>query len=151
MDLLEISQDSILKIEILQWKIIRQLSKRKKQVLEKVGLTSSQFDILFAISYFSNTKTEIIEISLSELSDIDPIITSAILRSLEKKGLIKRHKGTTNKRAVLVELTNTGLNLVKKVSLKMISSDMKMFTNTDIDMDLLISLLKKVYDKLKSE
>lgn len=144
----EILQDPILKMDILMWRVIKLLIKNKKQVLDKFGLTCSQFDILCAVNYFSNFKTEIIQVNLSEKADIDPMTTSTILRNLEKKGLIARHRSTINTRTVLVELTDNGLCLLEQASMEIRSSSKKMYE--DVDRDRLMSQLLKLSDKLNN-
>lgn len=144
----EIAQDPILKMDILMWRVIKLLIKSKKHVLEKFGLTCSQFDILSAINYFSNIKTEIIQINLSEKADIDPMTTSTILRNLEKKGLITRARSTVNTRTVLVELTEDGLNLLKQATMQIKSSNTKIYE--DLDKDRFTSQLLKLSDKLNN-
>jgi len=146
----EIPQDPILKMDILMWQVIKLLIKNKKQILEKFGLTCSQFDILSALNYFSNFKTEIIQIDLSERASIDPMTTSTILRNLERKGLIARQRGTVNTRTVLVELTTDGLNLLNEALLEIKISNKKIFQVIDIDKDLLISQLLKLSNKLNN-
>lgn len=110
----EILQDPQLKVDILMWRVIKLLIKNKKHTLARFNLTCSQFDILFAIYYFSNTKKEIIQIDLSERTETDPMTTSTVLRNLQRKGLITRRRGDVNTRTVIVELTQSGLVLLER-------------------------------------
>jgi len=142
------SQDPVLKMDILMWHVIRLLIKNRKQVLEKFGLTFSQFDILCAVNSFSNYKKEIIQINLSEKTNIDPMTTSTILRNLERKGLISRHRGTVNTRIVLVEITDDGLNVLEQVIAEIRLSSMKIYEN--IDKVRFTSQLLKLSDKLNN-
>jgi len=142
----DISQDAILKMDILMWRVIKLLIKNKKQVLEKFGLTSSQFDILCAVNSFSNNKKGIIQINLSEKTDIDPMTTSTILRNLEKKRLITRHRSAINTRTVLVELTDVGLCLLEEASKQINSVSKKIYEG--IDKDRFMSQLLKLSSKL---
>jgi len=148
MDQKESSQDPILKMDILMWRVIKLLIKNKKHVLEKFGLTCSQFDILYAINYFSNIQTEIIQINLSEKANIDPMTTSTILRNLERKGFITRCRSTVNTRTVLVKLTDTGLSLLEEAFVQIKSSSRKIYE--DIDRDRLSSQLLKLSNKLNN-
>jgi len=148
MDQKRILQDSILKTDILMWRFIKLLVKRKKQVLDKFGLTYSQFDILSAISYFSAIRTEIIQIDLAEKTVIDPMTTSTILRNLEKKRLITRHRNTQNTRTVIVKLTDKGVYLLEEANSQIKLSNMKIYEN--IDSDQLNSQLLKLVDNLNN-
>lgn len=143
-----ILQDPILKIDILIWRVIKLLIKNKKHELERFGLTCSQFDILSAIHYFSNIQKETIQVNLSERADIDPMTTSTILRNLEKKGLITRRRNTVNTRTVLVELTDSGLDLLRKATMQIKISSKRIYK--EMDKEWLISQLLKLSDKLNN-
>jgi len=144
----EILQDPILKMDILVWQVIKLLIRNKKQVLEKFGLTCSQFEILSAINYFSNVKKDIIQIDLSEKAGIDPMTTSTILRNLERKKLISRQRGTVNTRTVLVEITDDGSYLLEQAFAEIRLSDLKIYEN--IDKSWFTAQLLKLSDKLKN-
>jgi len=105
-------------MDILVWYVIKLLIKNKKQILEKHTLTCSQFEILSAIYHFPNKKKGIIQMDLSEKTNIDPATTSMILRNLQKKNLITRQRSPVNTRSILVELTNKGSDVLKKASLQ---------------------------------
>lgn len=140
--------DPVLKMDILMWRVIKLIIRRKKQVLEKFGLTCSQFDILCAINYFSTIKADTIQIDLSEKTAIDPMTTSSILRNLEKKELITRYRSTENTRTVIVHLTDQGRSLLKEAYLEIRLSNMKMYG--DVDNEHLTSQLLKLLDKLNN-
>jgi len=141
-----ILQDPLLKVDILMWRVTKLLIKNKKQILERFSLTCSQFEILSAINYFSRIKKEIIQIDLSEKADIDPMTTSTILRNLEKKKLITRHRSPTNTRTVIVRLTSEGITLLNKAFEQIkLSSDL---IYQEVNKDHLISQLLKLSDKL---
>jgi len=142
------TEDPILKMDILVWRIIKLLIKSKKQTLDRFGLTSSQFDILSAIDHFSKIRTEIIQMDLSEKANIDPMTTSTILRNLEKKGLITRRRNTINTRTVLVELTREGTDTLKKATKQIRQISKKIYEN--VDEEWLKIQLMKISDKLNN-
>jgi len=140
--------DPILKMDILLWRIFKLLIKNKRCALERVDLTCSQFDILFAILYFSLNRTEIIQISLSERTGIDPMTTSTILRNLERKGLVTRCRSTINTRTILVNLTEKGLKLLEQAAKQIKTSCEKIYEN--VDEEELLSQLLKLSEKLNN-
>jgi len=148
MDYHEILQDPILKMDILMWRVIKQFIKTKKQILEKSGLTCSQFDLLSAIQYYSAVKKEIIQIDLSQKTDIDPMTTSTILRNLERKGLVMRQRSTVNTRTILVQLTDRGINLLQQATSEIREAGKNIYQ--DIDKEWMIGQLLKLYDKLNN-
>jgi len=142
-------QDPVLKMDILIWRIFKLLTKNKKQILDSLGLTCSQFEILSAIYYYSVFRTEIIQVDLSEKTEIDPMTTSIILRNLERKELITRCRSTVNTRTVLVKLTEKGSELLKKATMQIRLSCTKLYES--IDKDKLTSQLLKLSEKLNSQ
>lgn len=146
MNQLDVSPNSVFKMDILMWRVIKLFIKNKKHALEKLDLTCSQFEILSAIHYLQDVKTDIIQIELSERTAIDPMTTSTILRNLEKKGLITRQRSTVNTRTVIVELTKDGIKLLEKAY-----HQMKLFSELiykDINEKHLASQLVKLSNKL---
>ena len=74
--------------------------------------------------------------------------TSTILRNLEKKGLITRRRNTVNTRTVLVELTDSGLDLLRKATMQIKISSKRIYK--EMDKEWLISQLLKLSDKLNN-
>lgn len=143
---LDTANDQYLKVNCLMWQVIRQLSKSKKQILDQFELTCSQFEILSAVYQLSAGKEEVIQISLSEKTQIDPMTTSTILRNLEKKGLITRMRGLINTRTVIVRITNEGEKLYTKAFSKISETTELIYQNTNEK--LLTSQLLILSDKL---
>jgi DNA-binding MarR family transcriptional regulator len=111
MENLKTKEKKFSRVDNLMWKVTKLLHKKKKMILEEFDLTCSQFDILTAIYQASINKEEVIQINLSEKTNIDPMTTSTILRNLQKRGLIRRERGLINTRTVEVELTESGKEL----------------------------------------
>lgn len=106
------------KVDNLMWKVTKLLTKKKKMILDEFELTCSQYDILAAIHQSADDSREVIQINLSEKTQIDPMTTSTVLRNLQKRKLIKRERGLINTRTVEVELTSEGKMLYTKAQQK---------------------------------
>lgn len=111
MENLDVKERRISKVDNLMWKVTKLLIKKKKAILDKFDLTCSQFEILGAINQFLEENNEVIQINLSEKTQIDPMTTSTVLRNLQKRGLIQRERGLINTRTVEVKITNSGKDL----------------------------------------
>jgi len=133
-------------VDNLMWKVTKLLAKKKKMILEEFDLTCSQFDILSAIDYFSKNNCEVIQISLSERAQIDPMTTSTVLRNLQKRGLIKRERGLINTRTVEVTLTRKGKELYDRAQQKIENMRTEIYQN--LDQQQLTSQLLILSDKL---
>lgn len=105
-------------IEYLIWRIFKYLQRGKHKLLEEFGITTSQLELLGAIYHISKHDIEVTQILLSQKTGIDPMTTSTILRTLQKKGLINRHKSKTDTRARIVEVTDAGTDLFEKAAVK---------------------------------
>lgn len=139
-------QNQMLKIDLLLWRVFKLFLKDKKQILEQLGLTCSQFEILSAIQYLLNVTPEIIQVDLSEKTSIDPMTTSMILRNLQKKGLVNRYRSTVNTRAVIVEITREGVEVLEKAYQQMKAHSDLIYE--DIDEKSLTAQLVKISEKL---
>jgi len=139
-------KNAMLGIDVLMWRVFKLFLKNKKQILEQLGLTCSQFEILSAIQYLLNVIPEIIQVDLSERTAIDPMTTSMILRNLQKKGLVTRHRSTVNTRAVIVEITEKGTKLLEKAYRRMKIQSKLIYR--DVDERCLTSQLVKISEKL---
>jgi len=143
---IEIKYNADSPVNDLMWQIIRQLIKCKKHILDQFGLTCSQFEILSALYQYTKTKEEIIQIDLSEKTQIDPMTTSTILRNLQKKGMVTRNRSLINTRTVIVGLTPKGRSLHKSALDKICELNNFIYQNTNEK--LLMSQLLILSDKI---
>lgn len=144
----KITNDSYQNVNIIMWQVIKQMYRIKKHDLEQFGLTCSQFEIMSAIYQISKTREEIIQINLSEKTQIDPMTTSTILRNLQRRGLITRERSQTNTRTVIVQITPSGEDLYKRALYKVGKTTEYIYQNTNDK--LLISQLLILSDKLNN-
>lgn len=115
----------------LIWRISKYWQRGKHKLLDEFGLTGTQLELLGAIYHMSNQNIEATQIVLSQETEIDPMTTSTILRNLEKKGLISRRESTTDTRARIVEVTETGAELFSKAITKVKEGQNLLFENID--------------------
>jgi DNA-binding MarR family transcriptional regulator len=120
-------------IGYLIWHIFKYWKKMRQKILDEFGLTGSQMELLGAISYAATHQIEITQIALSQDTEIDPMTTSTLLRNMEKRGLISRHESSTDTRARVVKLTETGMELFTKAVSKIKKEKERLFVNVDID------------------
>lgn len=113
--LTEISNEDI---GYLIWRISKIWQRGKLKILDEFGLTGPQLELLGAIYHLKKLNTETTQIVLSQVTDIDPMTTSTILRNLQKKGLIDRKESKTDTRARIVEITQQGTDISTKAILK---------------------------------
>ncbi len=117
-------------IGYLIWQITKFWQRGKHKTLDEFGLTGSQMEVLGVIYHLRN-EIEITQISLSQKTKIDPMTIFTILKNLEKKGLITRKGSKTDTRARVVELNDSGWELLNKASEKIKQLQEGLFRNID--------------------
>jgi DNA-binding MarR family transcriptional regulator len=111
----------------LLWQITNLWQREIKKALQKYGLTHSQFVLLASTYWFVIHDQQVTQIVLSSHTKIDPMTTSTVLRTLQKKGLIKRQEHGTDTRAKTVELTEQGKKTVKQAIITVEKFDISFF------------------------
>jgi len=98
------------------WQVTTLWQRGVKKVLDSIDVTPPQSVILSSLLFLSKQKESITQIDLSLHSQIDPMTTSTIIRTLERKGFIKRKEHATDTRAKAVLLTSTGTKIAKQAA-----------------------------------
>lgn len=112
----------------LLWQVTNLWQREIKKALEKYDLTHSQFVLMASIHWLSLQGNEVTQILLSSHTKIDPMSTSTVLRTLQKKELIKRQEHSTDTRAKTVSLTENGINIIKQAVVTVENFDREFFS-----------------------
>jgi DNA-binding MarR family transcriptional regulator len=91
----------------LLWKISNAWQRRQRAALQPFGLTHSQFVILATATWFGAEEV-LTQTRLSELSGVDPMTTSQLVRALEEAGLVERREHPNDPRAKAIAVTRAG-------------------------------------------
>lgn len=98
----------------LLWQVTNLWQREIRKALETYDLTHSQFVILANILYLQEKQHQCTQILISTTTKIDPMTTSAILKTLETKNFILRKENPLDTRAKLVHLTDLGSRITKQ-------------------------------------
>lgn len=98
----------------LLWQVTNLWQREIKKVLEPFDLTHSQFVLMASIHWLTIQKQDVTQVLLSSHTKIDPMTTSTVLRTLQKKDFLQRKEHSTDTRAKTVTLTDKGIELVKQ-------------------------------------
>lgn len=139
-----LQEDPYEDLGFLFWQIMKAWQRSKHRLLEKFGLTPSQMEIMSAVYHLTATKNEVTQIEIAQLTNIDPMTTSSVLKKLEKKQLINRRYSSIDTRARLVNLTEDGTVLILKAISEVRESTDRVFDHVDKD------ILKKEFKVLLS-
>lgn len=118
----------------LLWQVTNLWQREIKKVLEPLDLTHSQFVLMASTLWLMQHNEAITQIVLSNHTKIDPMTTSTVLRTLQKKGFLGRQEHSTDTRAKTVVLTPTGIE-VTKVAVKVVEDfDRRFFQELGSDL-----------------
>jgi MarR family transcriptional regulator, organic hydroperoxide resistance regulator len=110
----------------LLWKISNAWQRRQRKALEPYGLTHSQFVVLATATWFGASET-LTQSRISQLSGIDPMTTSQVLRTLESASLIQRVDHPKDPRAKSIMVTRAGRDLARKAIVVVEETDATFF------------------------
>lgn len=98
----------------LLWQVTNLWQREIKKALEPYSLTHSQFVLMASIHWLTLHKHDVTQVLLSSHTNIDPMTTSTVLRTLQTKGLLQRQEHATDTRAKTVGLTDEGKKIIKQ-------------------------------------
>lgn len=131
----------------LLWQVTNLWQREIKKALEPFDLTHSQFVLMASIHWLTLHKQVVTQILLSSHTKIDPMTTSTVLRTLQKKGLLQRQEHLTDTRAKTVGLTDNGKKIIKQ-AVKAVETFDKIFfatlgNKTEVFNEQLLTLLEQ--------
>ena len=110
----------------LLWKISNAWQRRQRMALQPHGLTHSQFVVLATATWFGASET-LTQARISQLSGIDPMTASQVLRALEAASLIQRVDHPRDPRAKSIVVTPAGRDLARKAIVVVEDTDAAFF------------------------
>jgi len=124
----------------LLWKISNAWQRRQREALLPFELTHAQFVLLATATWHSESET-LTQARLAELSGVDPMTTSQIVRTLESAGLVKRREHPDDPRAKAITTTTAGREKARAALLVVEKTDSAFFA---ADAPNLIAVLKSL-------
>jgi DNA-binding MarR family transcriptional regulator len=126
----------------LLWKATNLWQREINKTLKNFDLTHTQFVIL-ASSYWLSSKTEnITQVEIANFIDIDKMMTSNVIRKLIEKKLLKRKVHKTDTRAKTINLTEKGIETLKKSVKEVENFDSTFFGQLSNDVEFNKELLR---------
>jgi DNA-binding MarR family transcriptional regulator len=127
--------------------IIRAIDLHSKKLERESGLTGPQLLVMQLIATHGEMTSGVIakEVSLSQAT------VTSILDRLERKALLVRERSTTDKRKVMVSLTEAGGKAIEKAPALMQESFIRAFNQLeDWEQSLILSSLQRVADMMNA-
>lgn len=133
---------------LLLWKISNVWQRQQRAALKPFGLTQAQFVLLATAAWFGASET-LTQARLSELSGVDVMTTSQVVRTLEAAGLLSRDEHPTDPRAKALLITKEGRAKVKKAIVAVEDVDAAFFAAVS-DPAALLSALQELAEEHSS-
>lgn len=132
----------------LLWKISNAWQRRQRMALQPYGLTHSQFVVLATATWFGASET-LTQSRISQLSGIDPMTTSQVLRALETASLIQRVDHPTDPRAKSIVVTRAGRELARKALVVVEDTDAAFFEPLAKDTARLVKMFQALVEDVE--
>ena len=113
----------------LLWKTHNYWQREIKKSLKEFDLTHTQFVILANTQWLILQNNEVTQIEIAQHAQVDVMMTSNVIRTLEKKGFVSRIEHTSDTRAKLVTLTKKGLETLQKAVQRVENFDREFFSS----------------------
>lgn len=98
----------------LLWKVNNLWQREIRKTLKKYDLTHTQFVILATTIWLSDKNSDLTQVEIANQIEIDKMMTSNVLRTLEKNGLLERSEHKTDTRAKTIRPTKKGVGILQK-------------------------------------
>lgn len=115
----------------LLWKMNNLWQREIRKTLKKYDLTHTQFVILATTVWLSDRKSDLTQVEIANQIEIDKMLTSNVLRTLEKNGLLERAEHKTDTRAKTIRPTKKGTELLQKAVREVENFDDQFFGRID--------------------
>lgn len=125
----------------LLWRVSNVWQRRQRAALQPLGLTHPQFVILACATWFGD-KEALSQARIGELTGVDPMTTSQIVRSLERLKYLTRRPHPHDPRAKLVTVTSAGRALARKAVVVVEETDAAFFNSVVAKAPDLVKLLQ---------
>ncbi|MFL0203010.1 MarR family winged helix-turn-helix transcriptional regulator [Tenacibaculum maritimum] len=131
----------------LLWKVNNLWQREIRKTLKKYDLTHTQFVILATTIWLSDRKSDLTQVEIANQIEIDKMLTSNVLRTLEKNGLLERAEHKTDTRAKTIRPTKKGTELLQKAVQEVENFDDRFFGLIDNIKEFNIQLNKLLRNK----
>ena len=98
----------------LIWRLSMGWRAAMDRVLEPLGLTQAQYAVLAPLYGMSRSGVRPSQRELADLTGLDAVYISKLVRALERAGFVERSASTVDTRAVELTLTDQGLATVRE-------------------------------------
>ncbi|MGB9978558.1 MarR family winged helix-turn-helix transcriptional regulator [Methanobacterium sp.] len=128
-------------VGFLLWQITNLWQRKMNAALKDLNLTHVQFALLAGIAWLERFEKPITQVRLAKYSGTNIMMTSKVIRTLEKKGFILREECEADTRAKCISLTKNGIQRFEKALNIVRNVDENIFENKTYDTDFIMNLV----------
>jgi DNA-binding MarR family transcriptional regulator len=126
----------------LLWLVTNAWQRHLRAALDPLDLTHVQFVLLASLAWLSREGDTVTQVRLAHQARTDEMMTSQVVRALERKGLLLRRAYPADHRARGLQVTPKGLQLVNKALGLVERADARFFGSVGEGLPRLITMLR---------
>jgi DNA-binding MarR family transcriptional regulator len=126
---------------LLLWQVTNQWQAAQRAALKPFGITHVQFVLLASLAWL-DAEGPVTQKQLADQAAADPMMTSQVLRALEKLGLVQRLPHPDDGRAKALAVTESGRELADRTVVAVEACDRAFFAAVGDDVGRLTGLLR---------
>jgi len=108
------------------WRVSNEWQREMREALKDFDLTHAQFVLLAATIWLEDQNVNVNQAALSRHAAMDKMMVSDVIRTMEKKELVKREASKEDARSFSIRATQQGLSLLPK-AMKAVETRNEMF------------------------
>jgi len=109
------------------WQVNNTWEKKINAVLAEFDLNQSQYLHLISLAWLCYTEKDITQSQLAAYTESNQMLTSKVVRSLEKSKYITRKPHPADTRANVLEITQSGCDIIRAALEKVLQADNEFF------------------------
>lgn len=129
---------------LLLWQVTNLWQRRQRAALKEVDLTHVQFVLLASLAWLSRNGEPVTQARVAEHAKTGAVMTSEVLRTLQRKGLVERRPHPDDTRAKSLKPTSKGIEVVRRALTLVERTDQEFFAPLDGDAEALTPLLRRL-------
>jgi DNA-binding MarR family transcriptional regulator len=129
---------------LLLWQVTNLWQRRQRAALKEMDLTHVQFVLLASLAWLSQNAEPVTQARVAEHAKTDAVMTSEVLRTLQRKGLVERRPHPEDTRAKSLKPTPKGTEFVRRAVKLVEQTDQEFFAPLNGDVEALARLLRRL-------
>ncbi|VXB58897.1 Uncharacterized HTH-type transcriptional regulator YdcH [Flavobacterium sp. 9AF] len=109
--------------------------RKQKRVLDPLDLTSTQFILLASLGWLSKKSNAVTQVDIANQANLDRMMVSKVLRTLEEKDFITRQEHGMDTRAKIIALTDKGAEVLQNAIVVVENADIDFFSTIEKDLE----------------